>query len=730
MSNGRALRVGIDVGGTFTDLVALESWSGATVVQKVPSTPRQPHRAVIEALASLVGRYDFTPAIEFLGHATTIATNALLGQLGLELPRVALVTTEGFRDIIEIGRQNRAEVYNLFVRRPRPLVARDDRLTVRERIDCRGNVLAALDETSLARLCAELRDRDIEAVAVCLLHSYANDAHERRVADALCEALPNARVTRSSDVDPEYREYERCSTTVVNAALSPIVERYLEQLARELRASGIETRLYVMRSDGGMAAAAQLVTRPAALVESGPASGAIATAALGRRLRAARLLSFDMGGTTAKAGAIVNGVAQVAGELEAVGRTHSGRAVKGSGYPVRFPFVDLAEVSAGGGTIAWLDGAGSLRVGPLSAGADPGPACYGTSDSATVTDANVVLGRLNPHHLLGGAFPIDASRSRVAIEPLARALGMSIEAAAAGIVRLVDDAMAKVLRIVTIERGLDPRDFTLVAFGGGGPLHACALADELGIAYIVIPAHPGLFSACGLLEAELHVNAIRSVLQTSSEIDSHAMERAFATDEARALAALLEQGARGESVTFRREYDARYRGQSFELTIEYDAAPGIVEQRFHEAHRARYGYAVAGEVVEIVNARLTATGRISTPVSSFDYAQDDTGVACNPESFDYAQDDTGVACNPESFDSAQDKLRRRMTCPQPGAHRTLWIDGAFVEAPVFIRETLQDRASTAGPAIVEAFDSTAYVAPGWRLEVDGDLLTLQREPAA
>jgi hypothetical protein len=286
MTQPRALRVGIDVGGTFTDLVATESWSGRIATRKVPSTPREPQRAVIEALTSLLAAYDPRPAIEFLAHSTTVATNALLGQLGLELPRVALVTTDGFRDVIEIGRQNRSEVYNLFVERPRPLVARDDRLTVRERIDYHGNVLIPLDDASVANVCEELRERDVAAVAICLLHSYANDAHERRLAHAVASALPRARVTRSSQVDPQYREYERFSTTVVNAALAPIVEAYLERLIQELHAKNVDACLYVMRSDGGLAAAGQVCTKPAAIVESGPASGAIATAALGQRIRA------------------------------------------------------------------------------------------------------------------------------------------------------------------------------------------------------------------------------------------------------------------------------------------------------------------------------------------------------------------------------------------------------------------------------------------------------------
>ncbi len=703
----RALRVGIDVGGTFTDLVALESWSGALAVQKVASTPEEPHRAVIDAMAALLSRYESRPAIELLAHATTIATNALLGQLGLELPRVALVTTHGFRDVIEIGRQNRSEVYNLFVERPRSLVAREDRLTVRERIDYRGEIVVPLEGASIARVCEEIKGRAVAAVAICLLHSYANDVHERRLAEAISAALPDVRITRSSEIDPEYREYERCSTTVVNALLSPIVERYLERLLQELHANGIDAPLYVMRSDGGMAAAPQILGRPAAIVESGPASGAIAAAALGRRVGAKRLLSFDMGGTTAKAGAIVDGVAQVAGEFEAAGRTHSGRAVKGSGYPVRFPFVDLAEVSAGGGTIAWIDEAGSLRVGPISAGADPGPACYGKSDSPTVTDANVVLGRLNPSHLLGGAFPIDAARARAAIEGLARDLKMSVEATAAGIVTLVDGAMAKVLRIVTVERGLDPRDFTLVAFGGGGPLHACALADELGIARILIPDHPGLFSACGLLGADLHVNEVRSILLAAGAIDSESVESAFAATEENARAALVAQGADRDSIGFRREYDARYRGQSFELTIEYDRSQAAVEKRFHQAHRVRYGYDVPGEVVEVVSARLTAYG--SVPTWAFGE------VLCHPERSDRR----------ERSRRTKDE-RQRMTRPQPQATRKVWLDDRFVEVAVFERAALNGRARVDGPAIVEAYDSTAYLAPKWSLAVDGDVLALER----
>ena len=692
VSRRRALRAGVDVGGTFTDLAAIESWSGVTIALKVATTPREPHRAVVDALAALLRRYEDPPAIEFLAHSTTIATNALLGQVGLELARVAMVTTQGFRDVIEIGRQNRSEVYNLFVERPRPLVAREDRLTVRERVDYRGNVLVPLDDASLARVCEMLRARGVAAVAVCFLHSYANDEHERRVADAIRAALPGVRVTRSSEIDPEYREYERFSTAVVNAALAPIVERYLEQLVAELHGIGIDAGLYVMQSDGGMAAARHVLARPAALVESGPASGAIAAAALGRRLGVARLLSFDMGGTTAKSGAVIDGVPQVVTEFEAAGKTHSGRSVKGSGYPVRFPFVDLAEVSAGGGTIAWIDDAGALRVGPLSAGADPGPACYGRSDRATVTDANVVLGRLNATALLGGDFPIDAGKARDAVAGLAQRLGTDVEETAAGILALVDDAMAKVLRIVTIERGLDPRDFTLVAFGGGGPLHACALATELGISSIVIPELPGLFSACGLPVAPLRTGYVEPVLRDAAGVDAEAMERLFARNEARGRTTLVEQGADSATIAATREYDARYRGQSFELTIAYDPSPAIVAQHFAAAHRARYGYDVPGEVVELVNARVTVLGELPP--------------------FDSAQGDNS---------GAQGDNRSSQ-----GDEREVWIDGAFRRVPVVPRSALAPNVEMDGPLLVEQYDTCTYVAPGWSMRSQDGVLLVRR----
>lgn len=679
------LRVGIDVGGTFTDLVAHDGSTGATHVLKVASTPRAPEQGVLAAIDALFARYESPPPIEYVAHSTTIATNALLGQMHLELPRLVFLTTEGFRDVIEIGRQNRSNVYDLFVTRPRPLVAREDRIGVRERIDHHGSVLCALDDAEIARVVREVEARAPQAVAVGFLHAYANDAHERAMTDALARAFPDLRVTRSSEIDPEYREYERFSTAVVNAALVPIVETYLSRVRALLHERGIDAPLYVLQSNGGMSDVAHVASRPATIIESGPASGVIAAAVAGNAAGMTHVLSFDMGGTTAKAGTIADGIVQIANEFEAAGSTHSGRSVKGSGYPVRFPFVDLAEVSAGGGTIAWLDDAGALRVGPISAGADPGPACYGTSDRATVTDANVVLGRLNQSHLAGGTFPIDASRSHAAVAALGERLGLSVHETAAGIVALVDAEMAKALRIVTVERGLDPRDFALMAFGGNGPVHACALAEELGVSRVAIPAHPGVFSAEGLIVADLRASAVRPVLKTIDALTSPELENVFAALEREGRDALRRQGIADDAIEIERLYDARYHGQSFELDVAYHAELPALAQAFHAHHARRYGYSVPEDAIELVNARVSAVGRL-------------------PKHRAVARTST-----PKAEPSSRD----------------VWIDGERRGVPVHARESLAHGTVLEGPVLIEQYDTCTYVAPGWRAFVRDGLLDLE-----
>jgi len=679
------LRVGIDIGGTFTDLVALDA-AGTLTRIKLASTPKAPETGFLAALDRLLAE-TAASEIELVAHASTIATNALLGQMNLTLPRVAFVTTAGFRDVLEIGRQNRSAIYDLGVTRPRPLARREDRLVVRERRTHTGDVLEPLDPDDVARVVATIAERGIASVAIGFLHADVDGAHERAMADALRSALPDIDVSLSSEIDPQYREFERFSTTVVNAALGPIVRVYLERIAAGLRERDVLAPAFIMRSDGGMTALEHAACRPAALIESGPASGVIAAAFVGRALGIENVLSFDMGGTTAKAGTIVRGTPAIGTSYEAAGGTHSGRAVRGSGYPVRFPFVDLAEVSAGGGTLAWVDRAGALRVGPHSAGADPGPAAYGIGGRPTVTDANLVLGRLNPDALLGGAFPISVTRAYAAVAGVARPLDGDVLRTAAGIVTLVDHEMAKVLRIVSVERGYDPRDFTLLAFGGSGPLHACAVASEVGMTRIIVPPQPGVFSAYGLLAADVRAVAVRSFVEPARD---DAFARVSALFEALTHdvdAALAAQAVAPERRRFARELDLRYAGQLNELSVGDVTSLVAARAAFHRKHRERYGFAVEEEPVEIVTVRAIGIGTTHKPA-----------LAALPR-------DAGSRAN-------------RRPAPESGVQRVAFDGTHSRPMPVYARTALHDGENFRGPAIVEQYDATTYVAPGWHALVD------------
>jgi N-methylhydantoinase A len=525
--------VGVDVGGTFTDLVAVVD--GELVTAKVPSVPGAQARGVAAAL-----RASGVDAVDVLAHGTTVATNALLERRGA---RTALVTTDGFRDVVEIGRQARASLYDLTAHGPAPLVPRELRFTVRERMGPEG-VLVPVDEESVAEVVRALRGAEVEAVAVCLLFSFRYPEHERRVGEAVRAALPDVRVSLSTELLPEFREYERCSTTVANAYLAPALSAYLAEL---------EPKPLVMQSSGGVVDAMTAAERPAACVLSGPAAG-VAGAAFVAGLGGFRdVLTFDMGGTSTDVAAVLGGEAVVTAESVV------------AGVPIRFPMVDVHTIGAGGGSIAWLDEGGALRVGPRSAGAEPGPACYGRGgEEPTVTDANLVLGHLRDGAVLGGEIRLDRA---LAERALAR-LGMDAREAAEGVVRVVNANMARALRIVSVDRGIDPRGLALAAFGGAGPLHACALADELGIERILVPHASGVLSALGLAVADLRRDYVGEA----------------------------EADLPGATVT--RYVDARYPGQSHELTIEEGAD-------FHAVHEQRYGFRLDAEA-EIVTRRLVA----------------------------------------------------------------------------------------------------------------------------
>ncbi len=574
------VRAGVDVGGTFTDLVALVD--GRVVAVKVPTTPDDQSAGVLDALA--VSGLDL-PAIGELRHGTTVATNALLERRGA---RTAFVTNVGFRDVIEIGRQDRPSLYDLTRDRPPPLVPRELRLTVPGRMGPAGE-LAPLDEQALEAAARRLAEANVEAVAVGFLFSYLHPEHEVRAGERLRAALPGVHVALSSEVLPEFREYERFSTAVASAYLAPRLEAYLRRLAESLVASGAPEPL-VMQSSGGVATSEDVARRAAGAVLSGPAGGAVGAAEVARLAGFPDALTLDMGGTSADVALVRDG------RVATTTKTDVG------GVPIGLPAVDVHSVSAGGGSIAWVDSGGALRVGPESAGADPGPAAYGRGGSEpTVTDAHVVLGHLADGVALGGEIRLSRARAEEAVGRLADRLGLAASETASGIVRVADAEMARALRLVSVERGVDPRGLALVAFGGAGPMHACALAEELGIATVIVPQRSGVLSALGLALADRRSDRV-----------------APAGGDTGVVFAVLEAGLEGNELE--RSADLRYRGQGFELTVEADDA-GRLAERFGEAHERRYGYRL-DEPVELVALRVTARARDARP----DWRDDPDGI--------------------------------------------------------------------------------------------------------
>ena len=678
-----SLRVGIDVGGTFTDLVAFDEHSGETLLIKLPSTPRDPSDGVIQAFTHLSDSSQGQVAV--LVHASTIGTNLFLGQLGLDVPRGALVTTRGFRDVLEIGRQRRAELYNPFFERPQPLVERHLRFTVSERMSHEGRAITAVDEEEVRALARAIGEANVETVAVGFLHAYANPEHERKVKAILERELPGTVIVASHEVNPEYREYERISTTVVNSLLIPVVSSYLQRIKERMSEAGATAPVYIMQSNGGLAAVDVASRLPVATIESGPATGVAASAFWSRMLGIDNVLSFDMGGTTTKAGAVIDGRPQLRSEYEIGGNVHGGRIVGGSGYPVRFPFIDLAEVSGGGGTIAWVEGGDALRVGPVSAGADPGPACYGKGgEDPTVTDANLILGRLGPAGLAGGEVRTLPELAERAMErKVARPLGIPLVQAAHGALEIVNNHMMRALRLVSIERGYDPRDLTLLAFGGAGPMHGPFLAEGLGIAEVLVPPSAGAFSALGLILADFRHDLIQSVMKLASHMDRESLEEAFLALEGEASRLLSSEGFAAEQMAVERQLDLRYLGQSYEIAVPVLQTLESTLSSFHLRHRETYGYAAEAEPIEVVNARLIASGITAKP--RFDTAGATEGTS-----------------PPQASDS------RRVFFPDTG-----WIETA-----VYSRETLLPGNRIAGPAIIEQYDATTVVPPQWNAAAD------------
>ncbi len=584
----REWRVGVDVGGTFTDLVAYNPRSGEVRRAKVLTAPREPWRGVIAALeASRLGPMD----VGLLVHASTIGTNALLGQVGLELPRAWLVATRGFEDVVEIARQNRPSLYDPRARRPQPLVPRERRLGIAARLGPGGEVLGEPGPRELDEAAERIR-RDAEehgpgrvVVVVSVLHCYTDPGFEERVADELGRRLPSGVVVEAScAVDPEPGEYERTSTALVNAVLRPVYGWYIDRLRGELAARGYRAPLLVMQSSGGVAPPELASARPVRFIESGPAAGAVAAALAARHLGLPLAVGFDMGGTTAKAVLIERGSPRLSSLFEVGGRSHHGRLVRGTGYPVRAPHIDLVEVSAGGGTIAWVDAGGALRLGPISAGADPGPACYGRGGrDPTVTDAHLLLGRL-PRVLAGGLLRLDEAAAREAYRRIAGALGVSVEEAAAAVIEQANTVMARAVRMVTVERGVEPEEAALIAYGGAGPLHAAELAEETGMKRVIVPPAPGVYSALGLVAADHRLDLHRGVHRPLDEVDARIVEELRGE--------MLEEAARILGEVDSAVLIAEIRPSGMEEAVETPWAPDreALVEAFRREYRRRHGY--------------------------------------------------------------------------------------------------------------------------------------------
>ncbi len=660
----RRARVAVDIGGTFTDLVCIDA-NGELHRAKADSTPEALEVAVLEVLA----RSGVDPAsVDSFLHGSTVVINAITERSGA---RTALVTTRGFRDVLEIARANRPDLYNLRYAKPEPFVPRHLRLEVTERVSYRGDVLTPLDESELAGVAQQLRDLEVDAVAVSFLHAWIRPQHEARVALVLREMLPGVMVVASHEVSRQWREYERSNTAVLSAYVQPVVATYLAALATGLESVGVDAQLYAMQSAGGVCSFDRALRAPITMLESGPVAGVTAAAALGRQLGIRHLLTLDIGGTTAKTSAVIDGVVPV-NTLHYIGKTPHF-----AGYPVQVPVVDIVEIGTGGGSIAEVDAAGGLHVGPRSAGAVPGPACYGKGgEHATVTDANILTGRLDAEYFLGGTVELETDAASRAMARVADGLGVATEEAARGVLRFAVAQMANALRLVTLRRGHDPRDFTLVAFGGNGPLHAALLARELGITRVVIPPGPGHFSAFGMLEGSMTAQAVQTFVGPLASTDVAALLRRVERD---AQAELSEP-----ATSVQRYLELRYQGQEHTLEIPVPAAgdllAGLVEE-FNRRSEREYAFSLDAPL-EVVAARVElAVQGIAVPW----VADDNDDVPRHP---------TGTRV--VDFDR----------------------HGGLLEAVVRDRRSLTVGEVVAGPCVIEEAASTTLVLPGQTVRRD------------
>jgi len=662
-------RIAVDIGGTFTDVVLFDERGGDLQTAKVLSTPDDLSVGILQGVKRLVP--DLAD-LDFFVHGTTAGINAFLERKGA---RVALLTTEGFRDVYEIGRANRPDMYNLFYQKPKPLVRRRYIYEVLERMLYDGSIERPLTEEALEPIIEQLKVNGFSSVAVCLLHAYANPAHELLIGEVLRKRLPGVSVSLSHQVAREWREYERTSTTAINAYIAPIIEGYLRGLEDKVKAGGFNRLLHVMESNGGVMTSTAAKGNPIQTIFSGPVGGAIGTAALGDQLNENHLICIDMGGTSFDVGLVVNQIPDVTTETYL------------EGFPVLMPIVNIHSIGAGGGSIAWLE-AGGLRVGPQSAGADPGPACYDQGGTEpTVTDANVVLGRIDADYFLGGGMKLDVAAARRAVEKIGQPLGLGAEQLAEGIIDIVNANMANAIRAITVGKGIDPREFALVAFGGAGPMHAVALAQELQIPRIVVPNLPGTFSAWGMLQTDIRHDLVQTFYHRVKETEATLLEDTYQAMEKTGAEVLREERVDEDDMHFVRTADMRYVGQEYFVNIPLpavvdDGALSGLSGRFHGAYYERYGHSNPEEAIEFVNLRVSAIGVL--PKGRVPRRWEDV----------------------EEMEAS------------PTRREKAYFGGEWMETGVYMRDELQSGQTFAGPAILLEQSCTTVMPPGCRAKVD------------
>ncbi|RAP63824.1 5-oxoprolinase [Achromobacter sp. HZ01] len=668
-------RIGIDVGGTFTDFTMIDEDAGTVHFHKVPSTPHDPSEAIAAGIGQMLEQRGVSPAqVSHVGHGTTVATNLIIERKGA---RVGLITTQGFRDVLEIGRQTRPHLYDYSVGKPPVAVPREFRIEVAERVNAAGEVLTPLDEAAVRAAAERYAQAGIEAVTICFLHAYRNPAHERRAAQIVAEVMPQAYISLSSDVLPEFREYERLSTTVLNAAVGPKMARYLERFLQRVRELDIRHEPHTIHSNGGLMSIATVRQYPVRTCLSGPAAGVVGAAAVGRAIGSPDLVTFDVGGTSTDVSLVCDGRPLFTSHRQV------------AGYPVKTPMVDIHVIGAGGGSIAWLDDAGALKVGPHSAGAVPGPVGYGRGgQEPTITDAEIALQRLNPVALLNGRMPVHAQAARQVIEQrVAEPLGLGMEAAAEGILRIAAANMSRAIRAVSTERGYDLSRFALYAYGGAGPLHAAEVAEECGIPTVIVPQEPGTMCARGILLSDISFDFVRSEISLASPDNWSAISAIFEELRAQAQDWLAEERVDPGLRACHSAIDARYEGQNFEVQVGLDdTGPGGYAEfarRFAEAHEREYGYTVDDRKVQIINCRMQAVGQVvKAPLA--------------PRHVGGALDDALLGRRQAYFGAGHG-----------------WVD-----TPVYDRDRVPTGARFTGPALLEEMSSTTVVGVGHQASVD------------